>query len=74
MGDQLQWRRKLKALEKSALDRMRRAKQRESHTDHRYHCSWKPQPEIFRQGLGTETWDPEVSSRERTRAGCVETA
>ena len=33
-----------------------------------------PQPETLGQGLGTETQAPEVSSRERTRVGCVETA
>ena len=32
-----------------------------------------PQPEMLRRGLGTETQAPEVISRERTRAGCVET-
>ena len=34
---------------------------------------WTPQPEMLRRGLSTETQALEVSSRERTRVGCVET-
>ena len=33
-----------------------------------------PQPEMLRKGLGGETQALEVSYRERTRLGCVETA
>ena len=33
-----------------------------------------PQPEKLGRGLGTETQAPEVSTRERTRVGCLETA
>lgn len=34
----------------------------------------KPQPETCGRGLGPETQTSEVSSRERTKAGCVGTA
>ena len=50
-----------------------RAKQREIFTDHQYHHPQIQQPEIFRQGLGTETQTPEVSSGEKTKVHCVET-
>ena len=46
-------------------------KQCESCTDHWYHCLG---PETHGSGLGTETQATEVSSRERTKVGCVETA
>ena len=32
------------------------------------------QPKTIKQGLGSETWASEVSSGERTRVSCVETA
>ena len=34
---------------------------------------WTPQPETLRWGLSAETQALEVSSRKRTRVGCVET-
>ena len=64
----------LKVVEKSAQDGLRRTKQSESHTDHLHHHPWTPLPEMLRSRLGTETQAPEVSSREGTRVGCVETA
>lgn len=72
-GDQLRWR-DFKVSEKSAATGMKRAKPSESHTDHWYHCPWTPQPETLRWGLDAETQALEISSRERTRVGCVETA
>ena len=68
------WRGNLKALEKSAAAKLRRTKHKESHTDCWYHYPQTPQPETLRQALSTDTQASEVSSRERTRAGCVERA
>ena len=64
----------LKASEKSPEVGLSRAKQKESHTDHWYHHPQTPQPEALRLALGTETQALEVSSRDRTRVGYVETA
>ena len=64
----------LKASEKSTAAGLKRAKQKESHTNHQYHCPWTPQPEMLRWRLDAETQATEVSSGERTRVGCVETA
>ena len=66
------WRGNLKASEKSSAARLRRAKQKESHRDHHYQHPWTTQPETLRRGLGAETQASEVSSKERTRVGCVE--
>ena len=46
--------------------------ERQQH-NHWYFCPWTPQPETLWWGLGTETQALEVSSRERTSVGCVET-
>ena len=48
--------------------------ERQTHTDHLHHNSQTPQPEMLRRGLGTEIQTLEVSSGERTRVDCVETA
>ena len=48
--------------------------EKESHTNCWYHSPWTPQPETLRWVLGIETEAPEVSSRERTSTGGVETA
>lgn len=61
-GDQ-QRHRVLQASERSTAAGRRRATQRESGTDHWYHCPQTPQHETLGQGLGTETRAPEVSSR-----------
>ena len=61
-------------MEKSAAAGLRRAKQSESLTDHMHHCPQKQQPEMLVWRLGTETQAPEISSWERTRVDCVETA
>ena len=71
--DQLR-QRDLKVSKKSTAAGLRRAKQRESCTDHRSHCPHTPQPEMLGQELGAETQAPEVSSRQNTRLGCGETA
>ena len=60
-------------MEKRAGAGLRRAKQRQSHRDHQYHCPRIPQPEMLRHRLGTQTQAPEVSFRERTTVGCVVT-
>ena len=73
-GDQPRLSGNIKALEKSSAARLRRAMQRESCTDHWYHHPWKPQPEMLGWGLGAVSQTLEVSSREKTRVGCVETA
>ena len=73
-GDQPRWRGNLEASEKNSAARLMRAQQRDSSADRQYHRTWTPQPEILRWGLGTETQAPEVSSREKTMAGCVEAA
>ena len=52
---------------------MRRAKERENCIDHQYHFHGIPQPETLGQGLSTKIRVPEVSSRERTKVGCIET-
>ena len=59
-------------MEKSVAAGLRRSKQKKSYTDHWYHCPQTPQPETVRWGLGAETQASEVSSRERTRVGCLE--
>ena len=64
----------LKASEKSTAARLRKAKERESCTDHRYHCPQTSRAETLRWGPGAETQALEVSSGERTGSGCVETA
>ena len=65
----------IKALEKSAAARLRRAKWSESSTDHRsVPLPSKSEPETLRSWLGTETQVLKVSSRERTGVGCVDTA
>ena len=59
-------------MEKSTAARLRRTKQ----TAIRTIGTTAPltlQPEILRQQLGLETQASEVSYRERTRVGCVET-
>ena len=38
------------------------------------HKTLVPPTEMLGRGLGTATQAPEVSSRKRTRVGCVETA
>ena len=59
-------------MEKSTAARPRRAKQREAHRP-LVPPAGSPQPETLQQGLGAETQASEVSSREGTRVGCVET-
>ena len=61
-------------MEKSTVAGLRRAKKSESQTDHQYHHPLTPQPETLERGWGIETQGLEVSSRERTRVGSVETA
>ena len=61
-------------MEKSAAVALRRAKQSKSHTDYHYYCPWTPQPEMLEWGLGTESQALEVTSRDRTMVGYVETA
>ena len=73
--DQLGQRRSLKASEKISAAGLRREKQRVSLTNHWYHClACVPQPESFGESLDAETQALEVSSRERSGTGCVETA
>ena len=70
-GDQLGWRRNLKASEKSTGAKLRRAKQRVRHTDNQYHClghhrlrhtgrGWalrlKLQRSVLGRGLGWAVW------------------
>ena len=61
-------------MEKNAAAGLRRAKQIESLADHLHHNLGQHSLKHPRWGLGTETQAPVVSSRERTRVGCVETA
>ena len=74
-GGETSWilRGNLKALEKIAAAKLRKAKQRESHTNRWYYCTQTPQPETLGPGLGAETQAPGKSTNERTRVGCVET-
>ena len=72
--DKPRWRDIRVAEKKSKTAGQRRAKQRESHTDHLQHCPWTPQPKMLGSELGTETQMLEVSSREKTRVGCMKTA
>ena len=65
---------KLKDSWKSIASGQRRAKQKESHTDHWYHHPGTPYPETLWWGLGTETQALEVSSGERNRVCYMETA
>ena len=51
---------------------MRRAKQKESLTDHKYHRPQTPQPETLRWRLGSDTQALEVRSSKRTRVDHVE--
>ena len=63
-----------KLQKKSTAAGLRRAKQRESCKDYQYHCPQTPQTETLRMGLGSETQALEVSSRDRTRVGSMQTA
>ena len=60
-------------MEKSAAAHLRREKQREKHTDHWYYHLAQVSLRYLGRGLGTETQATEVSSRERTKVGYVET-
>ena len=68
-GNQLGWRRSLKASEKITATGRRREKQRASQM-----ISTSAQPETLGQGLGAEAQVSEVSARERTGDGCMKTA
>ena len=61
-------------MEKSSAAGLKWAEQSESHTDDPYHCPHIPQPEMLGQELGTEIKAPEVSSKDRTRVGYLQTA
>ena len=63
-----------KVAEKSAAARLRKAKKINSCTDTTAPLPQTLQPVMLRLGLGAETQAPEVSSGERNRIGCVETA
>ena len=58
-------------MEKSTAAHLRRAKKRESSTNHRYYFPQTPRSETLGRGLGTETQALEVSSREEPMVSCV---